>query len=420
MTAEPSLSRILHNRKFAPLWTAGLISQVGDRLNEVALAILVYQLSGSNTVSVGEVMLLGTLPAALLSPIAGAYVDRWDRKRTMIAADLVRALLVALLPSSGSLTSIYLITFVVAAASQFFEPAKSAIIPQLVTDKELTAANALTSFTFQLAKALGPALAGILIVGAGVSAAFYLNALSFLLSALLLGLLRTGGTAVSSPKSSLRQVGQEMVDGLAFMCRERLVLSLTVLMVVATLGAGASPVMILPFAERVLRVNMDWYGLIVGTMGIGMILGSVLIGVSGRRIGDLTLLRGGLMVTGVAYLAFANLPFLPLTFLLRLLIGVGWIAFSIASTTALQRAVPDALLGRVFASYLAAMRLATALSMWIMGIAAAVLPIELVLSLLGMFILGAGFLSLWWLGPAKIAAPSVAAAQSVASQEGFK
>ena len=399
MIIEKVFLRVLCTRDFASLWVAGLISQIGDRLNEVALIILVYRLSGSSTVSVGQVMLFATLPAALLSPITGVYVDRWDRKKTMIVADLVRALLIALLPFSRSLAQIYLITFLVAVASQCFEPAKSAFIPHLVRDEELTAANSLASFGFQLAKVLGPALAGILVVAAGASAAFYLNALSFVLSALALSLIKTDSTPITKAQSSLRQVGQDLVEGLRFMSQQRLVLYLTLLMFLATLGAGASPIMILPFTEQVLQVNMNWYGVIVGTMGVGMILGSILVGGVGQRIAELSLLRSGLLLTGVAYLAFANLPYLPLTLVLRLLVGIGWIAFTIAMTTALQRATPDAFRGRVFACFLAAMRLSSALSMWAMGIVADVLPIQLVLSLLGLFMLGAGLLSLWWLAP---------------------
>lgn len=406
MATKIDFLRVLRNRDFAPLWVAGLISQIGDRLNEVALMILVYQLSGSATVSVGQVMLFATLPAALLSPIAGVYVDRWNRKKTMIVADLVRALLIALLPLSRSLAQIYLIIFLVAAASQFFEPAKNTLIPHLVRNEELTTANSLASFTFQLAKAVGPALAGILVVAVGASEAFYLNALSFVLSALALSLIRAGGAPIAKAQPSLRQVGQDLVDGLKFMGQQRQVLYLILLMVLAVLGAGASPIMILPFAEQVLQVDMDWYGLIVGTMGVGMILGAILVGGAGQRVAELSLLRGGLLLTGVAYLAFANLPYLPLTLTLRLLIGVGWIAFTIATTTALQRAVPDAFRGRVFACFLAAMRLSSALSMWVMGIVADALPIQLVLSLLGLFMLSAGLLSLWWLASARTAVPA--------------
>ncbi|MBX6342416.1 MAG: MFS transporter, partial [Thermomicrobiaceae bacterium] len=187
--------RLLGNRRFAALWASDLISTLGDRVHRVALATLVYQLTGSLT-ETGIAFVATALPDLLLGLVAGVYVDRWDRRRTLVLCDLLRVPLVVAIPfvANVSLALVYLILFVLNSLSVVFRPAKTATIPAVVEADDLNAANALSSVSENVSDIVGYPLAGALlgtiaaIAGerAGLTLAFGFDALTYLLSALLI------------------------------------------------------------------------------------------------------------------------------------------------------------------------------------------------------------------------------------------
>lgn len=194
---SPYLSVVRHRRYF-PLWLGQLVSSLGDTLNYIALVIYVYQLTGSGF-DLAKLSLLQIIPILLVAPAAGVIIDRFHRKKVLIIADLARALLVLGLAVAPNVESIYALAALVAVATSFFRPTVQAVIPALVDEHELLAANSVAWSTEQLVQIIGSAVAGGLIVLVGAKAAFVFNAGSFLFSALMIATMAL--PAVPIPES---------------------------------------------------------------------------------------------------------------------------------------------------------------------------------------------------------------------------
>jgi MFS family permease len=178
----------LRCRPFALVWCAGLISQSGDWVLITALPYALYALTGS-PLAAGLIWIAYYLPGLLFGSVAGVFVDRWDRRRTMVAVNLLQAgvlLSLLLVRTASSVWVAYLATFAAATLAQFFVPAEHALLPRLVGEEHLQEANALASLTDNLARIIGPALGGVALGAFGLAAAALLDSASFLLSAALI------------------------------------------------------------------------------------------------------------------------------------------------------------------------------------------------------------------------------------------
>src|SRR5215217_13751 len=176
---------VLRRRDFALLWVAGLVSLTGDWMLIVALPITVYQLTGS-ALATGGVLIANKLSALILGSVAGVFVDRWDRKRTMVVANLIRApvlLLLVVVDSAERIWIVYLVAAVVSAVGQFFRPAENALLPRLVGEEHLVPANALNALNDNLSRLAGPALGGLVAAGLGLSGVVAVDAASYLVAA---------------------------------------------------------------------------------------------------------------------------------------------------------------------------------------------------------------------------------------------
>ncbi|MFA5315425.1 MAG: MFS transporter, partial [Candidatus Omnitrophota bacterium] len=158
---------ILRNRNFSLLWLAQIISQFGDRLDQMALIALVYRYAPGSTTQMAKIMAFTIAPVFLIGPLAGVYVDRWDRRRTMVVCDILRGILILLIPfwlmRLPSLWPVYIVVFVVFSIARFYVPAKMSIIPDLVKADDLLLANSLVNTTGMVAAMLGFGLGGILV-----------------------------------------------------------------------------------------------------------------------------------------------------------------------------------------------------------------------------------------------------------------
>lgn len=191
----------LHHRAFARLWLAGAVSETGDWLLLIALPVYVLQLTGSSLVT-STVFLLGLLPGLVVGPLAGVLVDRWDRRRTLVAVSVAQALL--LLPllavhARQQLWIVYAVAAAEAALGHLFQPAKNAQVPATVPAGELVAANSLTGITDNLARLVGGPLGGVILEVAGLAGVVACDAASFLVAALLLANGRARGRSEPGP-----------------------------------------------------------------------------------------------------------------------------------------------------------------------------------------------------------------------------
>jgi MFS family permease len=336
---------LLKNSRFVRLWLGQGLSFVGDSVSTVALVLLVVDLSGSAS-AVGGVLVARLLPT-LASPFVGVLADRLDRRAVLVAGDLARAILVFGLIFVRDLTVIYVLVFFLGAAQTVFNPTVRAAFPGVVGGGDLTRANALISGTFSFSVMVGPALGGVLVASVGVEVAFLLDALTFLVSAVLI-------STIPLPAPERDGGGEgffgELRAGFGYLAGARLPLAIVAGAFLATLTANATIPAEAFLAKDTFGAGDIGYGLIASLWGGGMILGSALTAVLGGRT-DLTLLYFvSIFATAIAFVGVGLSP----TFVLALgaiaIAGAANGVDNVATDTILQKRVPDAFMGRVFAA----------------------------------------------------------------------
>ena len=336
---------LLKNTRFVRLWVGQGLSFVGDFVSTVALVLLVIDVSGSAS-AVGGVLVARLLPT-LASPLVGVLADRLDRRAVLVAADLVRAVLVVGLIFARDLPVIFALVFFLGVAQTVFNPTVRAAFPGVVGGGDLVRANALISGTFSFSVMAGPALGGVLVAFVGVEMAFLLDALTFLASAALLSTI-----PLPAPERGDAEEGflRELRAGFGYLAGARVPLAIVAGAFLATLTANATIPAEAFLAKETFGAGDIGYGLLASLWGGGMILGSALTVVLGGRM-KLTLLYFlSIFATAIAFVGVGLAP----TFVLALgaiaVAGVANGVDNVATDTVLQERVPDAFLGRVFAT----------------------------------------------------------------------
>jgi Na+/melibiose symporter-like transporter len=352
--------RILAGRRDLRLvLSAGIISLTGDWILTIGLIYRVYAVTGS-TVASALTMASSFAPQVLLGAVAGVFADRWDRKRTMIAADLLLAaglLPLLLVHDAAQVWIVFAVMFWEGSVQQFFSPAEQAMVPRLVPDDELMAANAVSGQVSNVSRLAGSALGGILAAAGGIIAVTLIDAASFLASALLLALVRTPGrTAASSEGGSIRarlaQVGAELRDGLQMSARHAVLRALMIFALVTSVGEGIMSTLFTPFVEHVLHGTPQDLGLIVAAQAVGGIVGGIVAAASGHRARASRLLSYGAIVFGLVDLAIFLYP-LGYVAVWPAIVGMIIVGLPGALTlagliTLFQRSSEDSYRGRVF------------------------------------------------------------------------
>src|SRR5579883_322963 len=268
------------NRDFLLLWFGQSVSYVGDWINFVAITVLIYQLTDSG-LALGVLRATHAGPELVLGALAGVHVDRWDRKTTMLATDLIRAGLVALMAISTNVPEIYVLSLGVNAATIFFTPAKSATIPNLVHPSTLARANGLSSTTQTMAMAFGSSIGGIAITLLGVRHAFYLDAASYIVSALCILCITVPRTSIV--RRATTSFWEQLRGGWDELRTQPVLRGVTTMASVLVLGPGVSTVLAVVLAEQVLNAGTGGYSLIVSAMGVGSLLAAAIVSTAGNR-----------------------------------------------------------------------------------------------------------------------------------------
>jgi MFS family permease len=384
---------LLRQRPFRLLWSGHVISSFGDALTSLALLLTAHRLTGS-TAAVAGVAIALALPQLLIGLPAGVLVDRWNRRRVMIVSDLVRALLVLgflAVASADTLWLLYALAFVQAAVGTFFNPARAALLPEIVAADRLLPANALSETSRVVAGLAGVAAAGALAGMTGsLGVAFVVDSATFVASAALIA--RMPGTSVPAVEAR-RGVWAELADGVRLVLGTRRLLGVIVAATVVMLGLGAVNVLLVPFVVGVLDASETWFGALEGAQVASMILaGGALVAV-GARFRPTTLISAGLVGIGMVLVAVAasTRPW----HLMGLLFAAGWCVTAVQAsvTTILQTEVPARSRGRAQASFGTMVGAASLTSMALAGAAAEAVGIRLVLVASGAIAVGAGVAS---------------------------
>ncbi len=391
---------LLRRRDFGMLWSGGLISETGDWFLLVGLPVWVLQVTGSSLVT-ATVFLVGLLPGLVVGPLAGVLVDRWDRRRTLVAVSLAQAaFLLPLLAVDGRnrLWIVYLVMAVEAALAQLNDPARNALVPSLVAKADLVGANALIGLNSNLARLVGSPLGGIMVEVAGLPGLVVADAASFLVGAALIALVRSdagrsraGGAdpapdVVHSPRPGPRRAGvvREWVDGLRVTLGDRGLRWGLVVNGLAGVAQGIFTVLFVLFVTRVLGGDGADVGLLRGVQAIGGLLGGVLVVGLAARLQAGRLLGVSLLVFAAIDLAIWNGPLVTTADWLYLALfvaaGIPGVGVLTGLTSLVQERTAEAYLGRVFATYLGSFNGLMALGMLLAGLLGDTLGVVAVLN----------------------------------------
>jgi Arabinose efflux permease len=345
----------LRRRNFVLLWVGQLVSLSGDWLLVVALPFYVLQLTGS-ILQMGIMFMAEMLPRVLFGSLAGVFVDRWDRRRTMIVADLLRAgfvLLLLLVHSKDLLWLIYVVMMVQSIITQFFTPAASAIIPSIVDEQALVGANSLSSLSESVTRFIGPPLGGILFALSGLMGIVLLDSATFLFSACAIVFIVVPKLVNEKQKmvrvaSAIAKVGRELVEGLQLIKGEAVLLWTFVVMSILMLGQGDIYVLLVVFIQRVMHGGSEVYGWMITAQGVGSLVGALLVGGVTKFVRPVYLVTCALVIASCSFFVIINVPVLGLVIPLIAFVGLFSVGGMIVFQTLLQSNVSDKYRGRVF------------------------------------------------------------------------
>jgi len=356
-----SSTQLLFTRDFGLVWWGQLISQIGDGVSKLALLWFVYSVTGSplKTTAIG---LLQTFPPILFGPLIGVYLDRLPKKPIMIVTDVLRAVLIGLIPCSVSVETfsvefLYVLVFLHAIASAVFGPALIASVPFLVARPQFTAANALLQSTTSLGIVVGPALSGIGIAASSSQEVLCVNAVTYLVSAACLvpiRLLREQLTRTSV--NSFVSTARDMIEGFRYaVIEQRLMPPLMLMAALYTFGASAFATLFPVFGRRMLDLGPVEVGYLWSAFGLGLFVMSIgLVRLTrwelSRRVHAIATSSA---VAGAAICGLVWASDLLLIVLLMVIIGVGKGALTPIAWGVVQEITPGYMIGRVLSIYTA-------------------------------------------------------------------
>jgi len=396
--------RLALNPSFSALWVGQLISLFGDRVNQIALAAWVYEVTDS-PLAVALAFFAGTVPNLILSPIAGTYVDRWDQKQVLVVSDILRAAAVMLVPVA-IMTNVWLaypVIFVITTISIFFRPARQAVLPRIVPEEDLLPANSAMWVGETLADVVNYPIAGVFVVflRSSLALAFWFDAVTYLASAALLASIvvpplvkraRGANEGASSVRADLRV-------GWAFLRHETVLLANTLQGTAGQFSLGVITVGSLILAKSITPGHDETYratyAFMETAMGLGGLVGGFVLGAVAGRAPKGKMIILAYTVFGVITVFFGLAASIPVVLGLAFGLGITNMAFVIPSQTLFQERTPPELMGRVvsfrFALVFGGMSVAMALG----GLAIDIAGPHVVIAAAGLISIAAGLAGLF-------------------------
>jgi DHA3 family macrolide efflux protein-like MFS transporter len=350
-SAAPSALAVFRNRNFTALWTGQLVSTIGSALTSLAASILVFRETGS-ALSVGLMLMATAAPSLLIGLIAGVFVDRLDRKRILIAADLIRGVLVVFIPFLFriDIAWLYIIVMLTSAVGQFYDPAHESVLPEVASDEDLAAANSFMAISSFGSTAIGFAASGLIASRYPIEWAFYLDGLSFAFSAACILLVRVPSIEVEG-RTSIATVALNLKSGARFLFETPILRSLLLVSLPVYISFGLWNSLLLPFALRALHATEFEYGLQEALTSVGFVIGSLIMARLADRYREgewITYSFIGMGLVGAAYAATISIP---LAIVLVMISGLLNAPASIARRLIVQRNAPREVRGRVNSAF---------------------------------------------------------------------
>lgn len=384
------LRSVLSRPAYRRLWTAQTVSRWGDVFNTVALAVLVFRLTGSG-LGVTAVVVAEILPVLLLAPLAGAVIDRLPAVKVMVVADVWRMSLALLLPFvADSVVAVYAVAFGLSTGAVFFNPASQATLPAVVDEQELIAGNSGLWTAAVVSQIVLAPLAGGMVALVGVTPAFLVNAATYAFSALVLVRILHVAAAPVEAAGGPRPWWARAAEGVHVIATTPLLRLMASVQALAALSAGATSALLIVLATEHLGVGADGFGLLLSAIGIGAALGPLVLTrlvANPRRVGYVF---GPFLLRGAVDLVLAAFRQLPVALGALGFYGVGTSTGMVTFNSLLQAETTEATRGRVFASFDAIWQLGRLVSLGVGGLVADTLGIAAVYYLGGALLLVAG------------------------------
>ncbi len=405
VASSNKLKQLMINRDFSFLWIGQTISVIGDVFFDTTLILWITTVLARGQVwlplAVSGVALSASIPQLVIGPLVGVFVDRWDKRRTMLWMDAIRAVLVALLlvtsgllplpfgitshfPVAWKLGNIYLVVVLQTCCAQLFNPARMALTADIVPDSERARGMSMGNISFNIALILAPTLAAPLFLFFGAAWAIIIDALSFVASFLCVFLIHPPEAARSVARGEKGNYFREFVDGLHFFRGNRVLTVLLIAGIIFNFGTGTFNAFYLLFVLDYVHTPTKLSGLFPASYAIAVILGSIVAVVLTRRAGEGKVFWLSLTAWGVVMLLFARMTnFLPALFF-NCLLGLSNAGINVVVGPLLMRFTLREYMGRVSAVFTPVIEAAQFLSVTIAGFVASTLLAGLHISALTM------------------------------------
>lgn len=360
---------LLRNRQFLLLWLGQAISNLGDAVFRIALLILVTEIS-SSPLALTLVLVAQAIPSILIGPVAGVFVDRWDRRQVMLVTDVLRACAVLLFFFSNGTATLVAVAALLSTLSSFFTPARMSLVPEVVGKEHFLAASSLTESTMYVVSLAGPALGGILVGLLGTGVAFWFDSATFLASALCLFLLGPV-RRISSPRESNSSFRTELIAGMkAILDSQVLVFVIGAFSLVLVVFGGLN-VLLVDYVRNGLQASPRQFGAVESCMFAGVLISTLLVGAYGQKMRKGALIFGSLAVMGSVTMVFFFRPELFAVYVWAFLLGAADGPTSLPFHLLLVEETTQEIRGRVMSVYSSAVRVSSILGMSLAGLLAA-------------------------------------------------
>jgi MFS family permease len=386
---EKSSISIFRNLNFFFIWVGQSVSLVGDFLYMIALMWWVLEKTGS-TAAMATVAICSSLPSIILGPFAGTYVDRVDKRKLLILMDLGRGILI-IIPgilyflNQLQVWHIFIIAAFLSSMSTFFNPALASFIPVIVDKEQLIRANSLSQLSNNLLGIIGPALGGALVALFGTGAVMFLDALSFFISVVAIFFVRIKTEKVFA-QDARKKFFHDLLDGLTFIRTQSGVLGLVILFSLLNFFIAPVGVLIPVLVKKILKMGAEGFGVLGSSISIGMVLGSLFIGMIGgvKRKGIFIL--AGITVAGLFLALFGiSESFWTSIFLLGCC-GFGFSFANVLVPVVFQTKIPQEKQGRVFGTLGTISGGLRPISLALVGVLGGLLPIQMIIFLSGVLV----------------------------------
>jgi MFS family permease len=366
------------------VWFAQVISLLGDFLALFAvISVVSFRLHGTPAQVTG-VQIAYMLPLALMGPVAGVFVDRWQLKPTLVSSDLIRACLVVVLIFTTTLWQVYLVLVGLSLVSSFFAPAQSVTIRHHVPREGLLSANALMQIAMMGVRIVGPATAGVLVASFGAVVCYVFDVFSFVVSACLIGtvaIIRRESkvrAAEESTNSKIYAVWCDLTEGIRFIVHHPALSFVVAAMAAGLFTIGCFGPLIAVYVREFLHASAGLFGVVSAMIGVGLLVGTQIIRAVARRTTNEVMVLGGLAGVGVAVLMLGAVTRVATTLVAAFAIGFAFAGVIVPAQTLMQQETPHELMGRISSTVMSVVFFAQVLGLVLSGILAQLIGVRAV------------------------------------------